>query len=696
MPFVQSSILDPQSSAGGPRNILRPFDEAFVDFGLERSGFGGGFGGGGGGRFTNINFDPIVVLPPPVPTLAELSQLLSAGLTSAQLDQAARFETQEGAAIRVFYGKILFGSGTIVSHLYEVGPPKRNTFTVQLGEGWGGLGRRGEWNRIVTAWYKGEELTKRFDYTVWFEDRLPLDAVADPGQDGWNWIQINPKPYAGRYAHQSPNIAGQHQHFFTNATQGLAIGAGDTISCWIYLDPTNPPTEVMMQFNIGADGEHRAYWGANSIALGTNGTNSRRQISASVPTAGQWVRLDVPASQVGLEGTTINGMAFLLFGGAATWDRVMRWKNDMGGGNTGYIFRPGTIASDINDLVQVQDLTTWPSGLAYSGSAAATVRLSEAQSAEDRPDGFKCIAECSRTPNYDATGAEIVEQYGYAPSPARAVADRFLHFYQRRYRDRLDIAQEKFRARTYWPSWIDWRDNSAQLIPWDRLGDGVNVFVPRAEFHGGFTGDVTMAQILDEICGQSFTMWQDDGEQIIFLPPTPRGPVHHFHPGNIVRAPQRSVQKLKSRPNRVILHFRDIEDQYLGEGSVEPPADTLQHQLREDSISRVGEMRSERQVGNMSYSQAYRLAEYTARLVHDNPVRVNLVGNATAIHLAKADLVTVSHPELGWEYQLCLALTVRVRSAEDSADEVEVNLQKIDGLLYDDTYHRPRQEVLTL
>jgi hypothetical protein len=236
----------------------------------------------------------------------------------------------------------------------------------------------------------------------------------------------------------------------------------------------------------------------------------------------------------------------------------------------------------------------------------------------------------------------------------------------------------------------------SQLIPWDREGNGVNVFVPRAEFHGGWTHAVTMAQVLDDVCAQSFTFWQDDGEKIIFLPPGPREPVHHFHPGNITRGPQRATLKLKSRPNRVIGRFRDIENEFLGQASVEPPDNTDQHLLREDSRNKVGEVRSERQFGNMTYSQAQRLAEYIARLVHDNPVRVNLVGNATAIHIAKGDLVTVSHPVLGWDHQLCLVLTIRVRSAESSADEVEVTLQKIIGELYDDAAHRPRQEALTL
>ncbi|HXT49902.1 MAG TPA: Calx-beta domain-containing protein, partial [Thermoanaerobaculia bacterium] len=41
-----------------------------------------------------------------------------------------------------------------------------------------------------------------------------------------------------------------------------------------------------------------------------------------LPPAGQWVRLEVPASIVGLENRTLNGMAFTLFGGKATWDHA--------------------------------------------------------------------------------------------------------------------------------------------------------------------------------------------------------------------------------------------------------------------------------------------------------------------------------------------------------------------------------------
>jgi hypothetical protein len=78
----------------------------------------------------------------------------------------------------------------------------------------------------------------------------------------------------------------------------------------------------MLQWNDGS-WEHRAYWGANLIAWGSDGSASRRYMGA-LPAPGQWVRLEVSAAQVGLEGRQLKGMAYTLYGGRATWDRTGR------------------------------------------------------------------------------------------------------------------------------------------------------------------------------------------------------------------------------------------------------------------------------------------------------------------------------------------------------------------------------------
>jgi hypothetical protein len=155
--------------------------------------------------------------------------------------------------------------------------------------------------------------------TIWVEDALPAGAVSGAnGGDTWKWVSSNPTPQSGAVAVQSSLATGMHQLYFDWATATLPIGAGDYLSAYVYLDPVNPPTQVMLQWTDGS-WEHRAYWGANNLGYGTDGTVSRYRVGP-LPATGQWVQLLVPASAVGLAGRTLRGMAFTLYGGKATWD----------------------------------------------------------------------------------------------------------------------------------------------------------------------------------------------------------------------------------------------------------------------------------------------------------------------------------------------------------------------------------------
>jgi hypothetical protein len=161
---------------------------------------------------------------------------------------------------------------------------------------------------------------------TWADDNHPQGTIlGSSGNDSWNWITENPTPYYGLKAHQSTLASGLHQHYFYayNSSETLNPISGDTIMLRVFIDPINPPQEIMLQWYAPTAGswEHRAYWGENLIEWGQNGTNSRSYMGP-LPQSGEWVLLKIPASQVGLEGVTVTGMAFALFDGRVTWDRV--------------------------------------------------------------------------------------------------------------------------------------------------------------------------------------------------------------------------------------------------------------------------------------------------------------------------------------------------------------------------------------
>ena len=157
---------------------------------------------------------------------------------------------------------------------------------------------------------------------IWVDDKLPANATPGVSNESWNWVSSNPSPYSGAVANQTKVAAGLHQQTFSGASETMSINVGDILIAYVFIDQSNPPSEVMLQWKENEQGwEHRAYWGANNIVWGEDGTNGRRWMGA-LPPAGSWIRLEVPASQVGLEGKTVNGMAFTLYGGRATWDRA--------------------------------------------------------------------------------------------------------------------------------------------------------------------------------------------------------------------------------------------------------------------------------------------------------------------------------------------------------------------------------------
>ena len=156
--------------------------------------------------------------------------------------------------------------------------------------------------------------------TVWFEDGFPQGVSAGATGGAWTWTANTPAPQTGTKALYSTLAAGRHEQFFNHAWQPLALGAGDKFYIDVYLDPANPPRELVLSF-CSNNWEHRAYWGENLLRYAADNTPAQRRIGA-LPAAGQWVRLEVPASAVGLEGHSVKGMAITLYDGRATFDQA--------------------------------------------------------------------------------------------------------------------------------------------------------------------------------------------------------------------------------------------------------------------------------------------------------------------------------------------------------------------------------------
>jgi hypothetical protein len=185
--------------------------------------------------------------------------------------------------------------------------------------------RRGgtQWIEAEAVWPDGRRVfaVKEFKSTAPQTARVD-DAFPDgaqPHAGAVQWTTDSPTPHSGAKAHTTAATAGEiREHGFDHASEPLEVGEADVLFAYVWLDPQNPPREVMLAWNDGS-WEHRAYWGANLLAYGVDGSAGRKRIG-ELPKAGEWVRLDVTAREVGLGGRKVRGMSFSAVGGRAVWD----------------------------------------------------------------------------------------------------------------------------------------------------------------------------------------------------------------------------------------------------------------------------------------------------------------------------------------------------------------------------------------
>jgi hypothetical protein len=154
---------------------------------------------------------------------------------------------------------------------------------------------------------------------VWIDDALP--AGARP-QSPWEFVSKPDHPvYHGRRALRV-RARGLDQQFFEGASAKLKIGADDVLFAHVYIDKSRRPRELMLQWHTAGGWAHRAYWGANLINWGKDGTPERLRMG-ELPASAKWVRLEVPAARLKLApGTLIDGWAFTQHGGVAYWDHA--------------------------------------------------------------------------------------------------------------------------------------------------------------------------------------------------------------------------------------------------------------------------------------------------------------------------------------------------------------------------------------
>ena len=151
---------------------------------------------------------------------------------------------------------------------------------------------------------------------IFVEDVAPTDAELHG-----KWKLTDNPVFSGSKSFARTGV-GNNQHFFYKSKDSYPVkNDQDEFFAHVFLDPKNPPKQVMLQFNDGT-WDHRAYWGESLIHYGKENTVTRVKMGP-LPELGKWVRLSVIAKKIGLKpNAKVNGIAFTQWDGTIYWDKV--------------------------------------------------------------------------------------------------------------------------------------------------------------------------------------------------------------------------------------------------------------------------------------------------------------------------------------------------------------------------------------
>ncbi len=156
---------------------------------------------------------------------------------------------------------------------------------------------------------------------VWVDDELPTGAVAIKDDKTPELLWVTNNVFSGKRAIKRSGT-GLVQDFFTNCASPLIVTKNDKLFAYVYLEPTNMPKAIMLQFHT-TDWLYRANWGdEDAIPFGDKGTEKKKQMG-KLPEAGKWVRLEVDTADLKMKpGLRIKGLALTQFGGTVSWDKI--------------------------------------------------------------------------------------------------------------------------------------------------------------------------------------------------------------------------------------------------------------------------------------------------------------------------------------------------------------------------------------
>lgn len=148
---------------------------------------------------------------------------------------------------------------------------------------------------------------------VWLDDTLP--SGMSQGSAAWDTAQAA----SGSQSLKVANAAGAHGATLSGATATLTPNTGEHLVAYLLLSDCTPPREIVLSWHAAGGAWSSAYYGQTLL-----GGESGYVSLGGIPSQATWIRVDIPASQLGLENVAVDGFQVQLYDGQVWFDRLSK------------------------------------------------------------------------------------------------------------------------------------------------------------------------------------------------------------------------------------------------------------------------------------------------------------------------------------------------------------------------------------
>ena len=155
------------------------------------------------------------------------------------------------------------------------------------------------------------------NHTIWLAGDLPEGSTV---KGNWEWDEV--LTHDGARTHVQ-SAAGQISRHSCRASSSTALDKNSSIVQYVYLDPKNIPSGIMLKLFLASNEEIIFYWEGYEEPFAELDEYINAWYMGFMPDAGSWVELIIDFKELDMPKAELLGIEFILSEGRAWWGRTV-------------------------------------------------------------------------------------------------------------------------------------------------------------------------------------------------------------------------------------------------------------------------------------------------------------------------------------------------------------------------------------